>query len=609
MSSDAESRCWGPRLLADGVEFRFWAPDVDAVDLLVESRAKRQTLAMQPALEGWWRLTVADAAPGTRYRYRLPEGLEVPDPASRFQPEDVHGPSEVVDASRYRWQHDDWRGRPWHEAVIYEMHIGAFTPEGTYLAAIDKLDVLVELGVTAVELLPIAAFPGARNWGYDGVLPFAPDSSYGTPDELRQFVDAAHGRGLMVFLDVVYNHFGPDGNYLGSYAKSFFTMRHHTPWGDAVNFDSGPHTRWTRGFFIENAVTWLEDYRFDGLRLDAVHAIYDDSSVHVLSELAERVRAGPGARRAVHLVLENDHNEAHWMAPRGAGYEAQWNDDFHHAVHALLTGEGDSYYADYAERPRQHLMRTLVEGFAYQGARSPHRGHARGEPSSHLPPTAFVTFLQNHDQVGNRAHGERLHELCSPLALQAATVILLLSPMPPLLFMGQEWCASSRFPFFCDFGGELAESVKQGRIREFERFDAFGDPQAHVRIPDPTSAATFAAAKLVWDERLQGDHERWWRLHRALLAVRRQHLVPLLDGLTAGRSDGTLLGEGGLAVTWELARGARYSLHANLSDAPLGLPAAPSSAVVYATADAFVDAAGALLAPWAVVCTLEPEAP
>jgi maltooligosyltrehalose trehalohydrolase len=604
---DAEARLWGPRLLNPGVEFRLWAPSVDRLELLLGPDGS-QALAMQREEGGWWRRTVPEAGPGTRYAFRLPDGLVVPDPASRCQPDDVHGPSEVVDGGRYRWQHGDWRGRPWHETVLYELHVGTFTPEGSFLAAIDKLDVLVELGVTAVELLPVADFPGARNWGYDGVLPFAPDASYGTPDELRQFVDAAHARGLMVFLDVVYNHFGPDGNYLGAYAEPFFTDRHYTPWGDAINFDTGTHTAVTRRFFIENALYWLTAFRFDGLRLDAVHAIYDDSRPHILTELAERVRSGPGSTRCIHLVLENDDNEAGWLrrGGTGAGYDAQWNDDAHHALHVTLTGQSDSYYADYADQPLRHLLRTLTEGFAFQGDLSPHRGHRRGERSDDLPPTAFVTFLQNHDQVGNRALGERIHELCAPEALAAATAILLLGPMPPLLFMGQEWCATSRFPFFCDFTGELAQAVREGRLREFERFEAFSDPEARRRIPDPTSGATFDAAKLRWRERLDPGHDRWWRLHRKLLGLRRSELMPLLDGIEGNRSEGSLLGDRALAITWTLAAGARYHLHANLANVPVDLPQAPPGRLVYGTPAAVEQGLPRRLPPWSAVFTLEP---
>jgi maltooligosyltrehalose trehalohydrolase len=603
---DAEVWRWGPRLRADGVDFRLWAPSVNALELVLHAADGAVIRPMARADNGWWSLGVDGIGAGTRYGFRLPDGLQVPDPASRFQPDDVHGSSQVVDSGAYRWRCEDWAGLPWHEAVVYELHVGTFTPEGTFRAAIDKLDILVDLGVTALELLPVADFPGARNWGYDGVLPFAPDNCYGTPDDLRALVDAAHERGLMMLLDVVYNHFGPDGNYLAAYAQPFFTERHHTPWGAAINFDDGPDTAAVRRFFIENALYWLEDFRFDGLRLDAVHAILDDSAPHILAELAGRVRSGPGARRPVHLVLENDDNGARWLR-RGGGYDAQWNDDFHHALHATVTGESDSYYGDYADRPVAHLMRTLTEGFAYQGEVSPHRGRRRGESSAGLPPHAFVSFLQNHDQVGNRAFGDRIHEVTSPEALTAATAILLLSPMPPLLFMGQEWCASSPFPFFCDFTGDLAEAVKAGRLREFERFDAFRDPQVRQRIPDPTAEQTFRAARLLWHERLEPDHEPWWRLHRNLLTIRRRDLTPLLAGADTGRGQARLAGDRGLAVTWVLAGGARYHLLANLGDRPLDLPGPPPGLLIYATpgvtAGAGIDRA-VPLPPWSAVFTL-----
>jgi malto-oligosyltrehalose trehalohydrolase len=395
---------------------------------------------MTQAADGWWELNVEGVGQGCLYRYRLDDGLEVPDPASRFQPKDCDGPSEVVDPRAYVWRAADWTGRPWQEAVIYELHVGTFTPEGTYGAAAGKLAALADLGITAIELMPVADFSGRWNWGYDGVLLYAPDSSYGTPDELKALIDAAHELGLMVLLDVVYNHFGPEGNYLSRYASSFFTDRHATPWGDAINFDTGVERRWVRDFFIQNALYWLEEFRFDGLRLDAVHSICDESGDHLLAELAREVRRGPGEGRHVHLILENDANEAHLLVPDdGGGYDAQWNDDFHHAAHVLLTGETAGYYVDYADDPAAHLARTLTEGFAYQGQRSDYHGDPRGEPSGQLPPRAFVAFLQNHDQVGNRAYGERIHELCAAGPLRAATEILLLSPMPPLVFMGQEW--------------------------------------------------------------------------------------------------------------------------------------------------------------------------
>jgi malto-oligosyltrehalose trehalohydrolase len=589
---------WGANLIEPGVRFRLWAPGVEAVGLVLEPGGGAEERAMQAAGDGWWQLDVPDVGAGCRYRYRVREDLVVPDPASRFQPEDCLGASVVVDPGAYDWQVPRWAGRPWHEAVVYELHVGTFTSGGTYRAAIDKLDVLVELGVTAIELMPLADFPGERNWGYDGVQPFAPDGSYGTPDELKELVDAAHARGLMVLLDVVYNHFGPEGNFLGQYAAAFFTDRHQTPWGDAINFDTGPERTWVRRFFIDNALYWLEEYRFDGLRLDAVHAIRDDSDEHVLAELARRVREGPGAEREVHLVLENDGNEARWLEGGSpGGYRAQWNDDFHHVLHVALTGEADSYYGDYADQPVSRVARTLAEGFDYQGGHSVHRGEARGEPSAHLPPTAFLTFLQNHDQIGNRALGERLHELTTAAALRAASEILLLAPMPPLLFMGQEWCASSRFPFFCDYSGDLADAVVQGRLREFAQFDAFRDPESRRRIPNPVRPETFLEAKLRWGERLQGQHEGWWRLFRDLLALRRRHVVPLLGAPPERGAEFQMLTERAFRVTWHLARGARYTLLANLCDQAAGEVAPPPGTLLYATPEEARQATGSL-GPW-----------
>ncbi|MBY0396522.1 MAG: malto-oligosyltrehalose trehalohydrolase, partial [Thermoleophilia bacterium] len=393
-----------------------------------------------------------------------------------------------------------WRGRPWHETVLYELHLGTFTPEGTFRAAIDKLDHLVDLGVTAVELMPVSDFPGRWNWGYDGVLPFAPDSAYGRPEDLKALVDAAHERGLMVFLDVVYNHFGPEGNYLGAYARSFFTDRHHTPWGEAINVD-GPDSPVVRDFFIHNALYWIEEFHLDGLRFDAVHAIPDDSDKPFLEELAERVAALTGGRRHVHLVLENDDNAARFLERDGTGprwFTAQWNDDLHHALHAAASGEAGGYYADYAGDPAK-LARALAEGFAFPGDPSAYRaGEPRGEPSAHLPATAFVGFLQNHDQIGNRALGERITAIAPPEAVRAATAISLLGPQIPLLFMGEEWAAPQPFPFFADFGGDLADAVRDGRRAEFAGFPAFQDPASRDRIPDPAAEATVRSATLDW---------------------------------------------------------------------------------------------------------------
>ncbi len=419
------------------------------------------SIPLLPQADGWFMIQTRCPA-GTRYRYNIDGELEVPDPASRAQAGDIDRHSVVVDPHAYPWRHTQWSGRPWHEAVIYELHVGAL---GGFDGVELHLAHLAGLGITAIELMPLAQFPGDRNWGYDGVLPYAPQASYGTPEQLKHLIDSAHGHGLCVILDVVYNHFGPDGNYLHRYAKGFFREDKHTPWGAAIDF----RRREVRDFFIDNALMWLLEYRFDGLRLDAVHAIEDPD---FLQELATRVREQVDPIRHVWLTVENEHNQAHLLEH---GYDAQWNDDGHNALHVLLTGETDAYYADYAEQPTEQLARCLSQGFVFQGHLNRH-GEARGEPSGHLPPSAFVLFLQNHDQIGNRALGERLHQLAAPQALQAATVLLLLSPMIPLLFMGDEVAAEQPFLFFTSHHGELAELVREGRRNEFKAFSAFADP-------------------------------------------------------------------------------------------------------------------------------------
>ena len=441
---------FGAEPRGDGTtQFRLWAPAAVAVELVLPGQGRRAP--MRTVGQGWHEL-VTEAAAGEAYRFVLPDGRRVADPASRCQAADADGPSLVVDPDSYRWHHDAWPGRPWREAVIYELHVGTFTPAGTFAGVAGRLPYLADLGVTAVELMPIADFVGARNWGYDGVLPFAPDRAYGTPDDLRALVDRAHGLGLMVLLDVVANHFGPAGNALPRYAPGFFTDRLRTPWGDAIDFREPI----VREFWLHNALYWLEEYRLDGLRLDAVHAIVDPSETCILVELARRVRAE--VPREVHLVVENEHNHAALLrADPVLGrrlYEAQWNDDLHHAAHALLTGERAGYYADFADGAAGRLRRALAEGFVYQGEPSAcHGGEPRGEPSADLPPTAFVSFLQNHDQIGNRALGERLTALAPAAAVQAAQSLLLLCPQVSLLFMGEEWGTRAPFQFFCDFAG------------------------------------------------------------------------------------------------------------------------------------------------------------
>ena len=584
---------FGAELLEDGrVRFRLWAPAARQVDLCLwdlgaERGPPRTTAPMTAEPEGWFELTTGLATRGTHYRFRINGHMQVPDPASRFQPQDVHGASAVVDPAAWHWQDTNWRGRAWEETVLYELHVGCFTPQGDFAGVQGKLDYLAELGVTAIELMPVADFPGKRNWGYDGVYLFAPDSRYGTPDDLKALVDAAHARGLMVFLDVVYNHFGPEGNYLHVYAPDFFSRRHQTPWGAGINYDrAGRH--WVRQFFIHNALYWLEEYHLDGLRLDAVHAIADDSQLHILTELAECVRKTFGTSRHVHLVLENDHNASRYLHRDSRGeplhYVAQWNDDIHHALHVLLTGETDGYYRDYAVWPLRHLARCLAEGFAYQGEPSAYRnGMPRGESCAQLPATAFVSFLQNHDQVGNRAFGERISVLIEAAPLRAALSLLLLAPSPPLLFMGQEWGCCEPFPFFCDFGPDLADKVVAGRRNEFAHFPQFRDASARQRIPDPMDQRTFAAATLDWQARSAPQHRDWLALHRELLALRARKIVPRLAGARALGRHCHGIDATALSASWVLGDGCELLLVANLGDqAVTGITLAPD-ALLYAT--------------------------
>jgi maltooligosyltrehalose trehalohydrolase len=545
-------RRFGPELSDRGVRFRLWAPQARQVELLLD-----KPLPMDAA-DGWFTCDAAEASAGIRYQFRIDGDLIIPDPASRFQPNDVNGPSEIID-HRYDWRCRDWKGRPWHEAVILELHVGTFTPEGTFRAAIDKLDHLVETGITAIELMPLADFSGRWNWGYDGVLWFAPDGSYGRADDLKALIDAAHQRGLMVFLDVVYNHFGPEGNYLPRIAPRFFSEA-QTPWGVAINY-AVPEVRI---FAIESALMWLHDYRFDGLRLDAVHAIVNPGTPHILDDLSRAV--GEYAResgRQIHLILENDDNRASLLdpaeePPRGH-YRAQWNDDYHHAWHVQLTGEHNGYYKDYVDSaPR--IARCLADGFCYQGEPSLHRdGRRRGEPSGYLSPLAFVNFLQNHDQIGNRARGERLGTLAKAPALEAAFTVLLLAPSPPLLFMGEEWGSTRPFPFFCDFKGDLGEAVRKGRHEEFA--DAYAESGSSV--PDPLAEATMLSAKLDWDNSQRGER---LNLTGRLLQARRKHVVPLGPDILPGRTTASFA-NGLLQARW-VTRDRALILFANVSDQP-----------------------------------------
>jgi malto-oligosyltrehalose trehalohydrolase len=591
----------GPELLAaGGVSFRLWAPACRQVRIAFyesDGSSVSRLVDMHAMADGWHELREPAARVGWRYHFVLPDGLRVPDPGSRFQPEDVHGPSEVVDPRGYRWNDAAWQGLPWYRAVIYELHIGTFTPEGTFEAAIGRLDHLVALGVTALQLMPVADFPGRRNWGYDGVLLYAPDSTYGRPEDLKRLIDTAHGRGLMVLLDVVYNHFGPEGNYLGLYAPAFFTDRRKTPWGAAIDYD-GPHSTEVRQFVINNALYWLSEFHFDGLRIDAVHALYDDSEQHLLEELARRVRT---ACPRAHLILENQANEARRLVRDEQGnplqFTAQWNDDLHHVLHVAATGERASYYADYVGDMRK-LARALAEGFCFQGEFMPYRGRPRGEPSGTLPPVAFVAFIQNHDRIGNRAFGERLAKLAAPAALRAVAAVYLLLPQVPMLFMGEEWAASQPFFFFCDFSGELGAAVRAGRRREFAKFPQFQDELLQAMIPDPQAPGTFESAKLAWDEVHEPEHAAWLEFYRQLLAVRHASIIPLLP-LIGGSASSAAIGSTGLVrVQWRVKDRGVLRVIVNLNDQPVPPDPLEDGEVLWQEGEAGPDRLGAWFVRW-----------
>ena len=531
---------------------------------------------------GGWFTAIADAPAGTQYRFRTQDGMAFPDPASRAQAGDVHDPSLVVDPRSFAWQHGDWRGRPWHEAVVYELHPGAF---GGFDGIRAQLPRLKDLGVTAIELMPINDFPGAHNWGYDGVLPYAPDAAYGTPDQLKAMIDAAHGLGLMVMQDVVYNHFGPDGAYIHAFAKPFFREDIKTPWGASIDFRRPE----VRQYFEQNALYWLQEYRFDGLRFDAVHAI---SEPDFLDEMAATIRQAVGDRE-VHLVLEHENNAAKHLrsGPGKPGFDAQWTDDVHHCLHVLLTGESEGYYEDFQD-PIQQLARAMAEGFVYQGDQSKHLGRPRGEPSAHLPTTAFVICLQNHDQIGNRAMGDRLTTLADPRALQAATVLLLLAPFVPMLFMGEEVAAKTPFLFFTAHNDELAGLVREGRRAEFKHFAAFQDPERREKIPDPNAPATFHASVPDFSGDSSFVHD--------LLAVRRERVMP---GIPGCRSAGVqVLGKAALSARWTLGTGGVLGIAMNLGADAVAM-AAPAGTVIFGfPRDA---AQSGRLAPYSAVAWIE----
>jgi maltooligosyltrehalose trehalohydrolase len=513
----------GARVAEGGVEFRVWAPASEQVDVVIYGPDAERVHPLAPEGGGYFGGHVEGAGAGTRYRFRLDARETYPDPASRSQPEGVHGPSEVVDPGSFRWTDQEWRGCSLADLVIYELHVGAFTPEGTFDGAIGKLDELVELGVTAIEIMPIANFPGGRNWGYDGVNLYAPATAYGGPEGFKRLVNAAHGAGLAVLLDVVYNHLGPEGNYLPAVTGGrIFTERHETPWGAAVNYDgadSGP----VREFVIGNALYWVTEYHVDGLRLDATHAIIDDSPVHLLQELAERVHAVEGPPRL--LIAEDERNERRVVLPveqGGYGLDGVWADDLHHQLRRHAAGDREGYFESYTGTATD-VVTTLRKGWFYEGQLSPHSGEHRGTSAEGIPPMRFVHCLQNHDQVGNRAFGDRLTETVDLPVYRALSVLLLCSPYTPLLWMGQEWAASSPFQYFTEHPEELGRLVTEGRREEFGGFSAFQDPETRERIPDPQAPETFQNSKLRWEERDRPPHDGALRLYRELLQLRRRH--------------------------------------------------------------------------------------
>ncbi len=544
---------WGARPDGKGQwQFGLWAPAAEKVELWLDG----SETPMTKDDDGFWSLA-AKAEPGLEYAFVI-DGERRPDPAARQQAGDVHGPSLLVDTASRKWR-SEWSGRAWDEAVIYEMHVGTFTEEGTFAAAAKRMQELADLGITAIELMPVGQWQGARGWGYDGVLPYAPHPAYGTPEDMQEFVEAAQAAGMMVILDVVYNHFGPDGAYLHAYAPEFFEEERHTPWGAAIDFTEPA----VREYFIENALYWLRDYRLDGLRLDAVHQIIDPSPHHFLVELGERVQA-LDLGRPLHLITEDERNEPE-LRDTGC-YVASWNDDYHHSVHTALTGESEGYCAPFAHDPIGDLVLALSRGHVEEGQPRHGKETRRGRPASHLPWTGFVNSNQTHDQVGNRALGDRLISLADPRGVEVAHAMLLTSPFIPMLFMGEEVGETAPFLFFCDHEGELARLTREGRQREFKDFLSFGE-----EVPDPNAPETFERSRP-----FQGDpaHMEHWRdLTRRLLSLRAERIVPLMKSGRAGPARVTRTGPRAISACWPFAEGLVVA-RINLGSPPDTLPTA-----------------------------------
>lgn len=538
--------------------FRLWAPAESTLALEIDGRQ----VAMERQDDGWFAVRLDNQPVGALYGFVLSDGRRVPDPASRFQPLGVDGPSLLCGPDCFAWRQANWCGRPWEEAVFYELHVGTFTRDGSYDAAIEHLPRLAEMGFTAIELMPIAQFPGRWGWGYDGVFQFAPHNAYGTPDDLKRLVDAAHQCGLMAFLDVVYNHFGPEGNFLPHYAPGFFHSEDSTPWGSRIAFEEPA----VRSYFIENVLHWLQAYRFDGLRLDAVDQIADAGTPHILREISDTVHA-TFTDRQVHLVVENPSNGGDLLVANENGHRlfaADWNDEFHHAMHVAVTGEAEGHYAPYKQRPWRLVKHTLAEGYLDQG-----KVTAGSVPphSASLPPTAFVHFLQNHDQVGNRALGDRLHTSLEPKVHRLLTEILFLSPQIPLVFMGDEHLSDRPFRFFADYSGDLAADIHRNRFKEAENFGGYPAGAGPEDIVDPNGWTTFTSSKLDWANLDVPERRDWRAFMTHLIDTRRRFVVPLLAN--ARGYAGTILSETDteLFVDWRL-NGGLLQLRANASDEP-----------------------------------------
>jgi maltooligosyltrehalose trehalohydrolase len=592
---------FGTQITGSGTRFRLWAPLCGSVGLKLENGTR---LPMRKLSRGWFELEVEGAGQGTLYRFILDDGTAAPDPASRFQPQDVLGPSEVIDPRHFPWTDIGWVGRPWEEAILYELHVGTFTHEGTFRAAMDKLDYLADLGITAIQLMPVNDFPGRWNWGYDGALPFAPDSTYGRPEDLKALIDAAHSRRLMVLLDVIYNHFGPSGNFLPKYAP-VFTDRHQTPWGSAVNYD-GEGSEMIRDLILANARYWLNEYHFDGLRLDAVHEIKDSGLNHLLHDLALLIRGSTDGRHT-HLVVENEDNDADWLRRTADGraglYDAQWNDDVHHLIDMAILGEQSIFREDYALRP-DWLPHALATGFGFQGETVPTRNVPKGKPSAEMPPTAFVSFIQNHDQIGNRLFGERIAKLADPRRMRAAAAIYLLAPHIPLIFMGEEWASERPFLYFTDVDPALSDDIRRHRKLTFGKY--VPKEKRELEVPDPVAQSSFLNSKLDWQERERPGNADFHDFYRRLLEVRRAEIIPLLAGVGGHAGTHSQLGDHGFAVEWKLTDARRLRLVANLSDTPLDGFDPSDGRQLWVEGGA----SGTTLAGWSVVWSLlDPASP